>query len=87
VVLNWSERRTWRHAHRLEAAVFRHYAGSREFNPVAIVFPDGGRAEVVRFWQPFRDFRHGKGHTLRLAEARLGALLGVEISPGERHAA
>lgn len=87
VVLNWSERSTWRQAHPLEAAVFRHYAGARAFNPIAIVFPDGGRAEVVRFWQPFRDFRHGKDHTLRLAEERLGSLLGVRIAAGELEAA
>lgn len=87
VVLNWSERKTWAQGHPLEAAVFRHYAGAREFNPVAIVFPEGRRAEVIRFWQPFRDFRHGKVHTLRLAEERLGALLGVHLVPGELHPA
>ena len=87
VVLNWSKRSTWRRAYSLEAALFRHYAGTHAFNPVAIVFPGGRRAEIVRFWQPFRDFRHGKDHSLRLAEERLGALLGVRIAPGEVRAA
>jgi hypothetical protein len=87
VVLNWSERRAWMPTRRLEAAVFRHYAGQREFNPVAIVLAKGKRAEVVRFWQPFRDFRHGKVHTLRQAEERLGSLLGIPLSASEPRAA
>lgn len=87
VVLNWSERKAWMQTRRLEAAVFRHFAGQREFNPVAIVFLKGARVEIIRFWQPFRDFRHGKVHTLRQAEERLGALLGVSLSVGEPRAA
>jgi hypothetical protein len=87
VILNWSERKTWPRSRRLEAAVFRRYAGPREFNPVAIVFPKGSRAQVIRFWHPFRDFRHGKVHALRRAEEQLGELLGVRLWPGELHAA
>lgn len=83
VVLNWSERSTWKDSHRLEAAVFRHYAGVREFNPVAIVLAGWRPADVIRFWQPFRDFRHGRSRPLRQAEARLGELLGVALPAGE----
>jgi hypothetical protein len=82
VVLNWSERSSWEGSHRLEAAVFRHYAGTREFNPVAIVLSGWRPAEVIRFWQPFRDFRHGRPGPLRQAEARLGELLGVSLPAG-----
>ena len=80
VVLNWSERESWARLHRLEAAVFRHYAGTREFNPVAIVLSGWRPAEVIRFWQPFRDFRHGRPGPLRQAEARLGELLDVSLA-------
>ncbi len=38
VVLNWSERRTWMHRLSLSALVFRCFAGSREFNPIAFHF-------------------------------------------------
>ena len=79
VVLNWSERSAWERSHRLEAAVFRHYAGTREFNPVAIVLSGWQPAEVIRFWQPFRDFRHNRPGPLRQAEARLGDLLGISL--------
>jgi hypothetical protein len=37
VVLNWSERRRWRLS--LPVVLFRFFAGGREFNPWAIVFP------------------------------------------------
>ena len=82
VILNWSERSSWDRSHRLEAAIFRHYAGAREFNPVAIVLSRWRPAEVIRFWQPFRDFRHGRPLPLRQAEARLGELLGVSLPAG-----
>ena len=38
VVLNWSERATWAARHPLEHRLFERFAGSREFNPLAIVF-------------------------------------------------
>lgn len=79
VVLNWSERSQWNRSHRLEAAVFRHYAGTQEFNPIGIVLSGWRPAEVIRFWQPFRDFRHGRPGPLRQAEARFGELLGVSL--------
>src|SRR4051812_23720078 len=67
VVLNWSERRTW-HRGAPEAALFRAFAGAREFNPLAIVVSSDD-IRVVRFWRAFRDFKHGKDRLLRLAEA------------------
>lgn len=81
VVLNWSERQQWPKTSALEAAVFRQWAGEREFNPIAIVFTftAPARVEVVRFWQAFRDFGHGKPQALRAAEAELEQLLGVPL--------
>jgi hypothetical protein len=79
VVLNWSERSTWAEQHPFEADIFRTWAGRREFNPLAIVIPADGPVRVVRFWQAFRDFKHGKDRTLRAAEAELGAALGVSL--------
>jgi len=47
VVLNWSERATWRDKWKFEAAIFRRYASDREFNPMAIVFkPRRGNATL-----------------------------------------
>jgi hypothetical protein len=76
VVLNWSERQIWQRERRPEVALFRAYAGDREFNPLGIVIPKKGRAaRVVRFWRAFREYKHGKDRLLRAAEAELEACL------------
>jgi hypothetical protein len=69
VILNWSERSRWRRAS-LAAWAFRDYAGISEFNPFGLVVPPLGRARLYRFWQPFRDFKHGKPQALRALETR-----------------
>jgi hypothetical protein len=82
VVLNWSERARWTAEHPLEAAIVRHHLGDRAFNPAAIVYrapPEG--PHVVRFLEPFRDFKHGKEQKLRAAEAELWTLLDEPDAP------
>jgi hypothetical protein len=79
VVLNWSERAQWPEEYPFEAEVFRMWAGDREFNPLAIVFPERGPVQVIRFWQAFRDYKHGKDRALRAAEAELAAAAGVPL--------
>ena len=41
---------------------------------------------MIRFWQAFRDYKHGKDRTLRAAEAELEAALGVRfgLAPNPR---
>jgi len=39
VVMNWSEKTKWPDNRPFEAQLFRAFAGDREFNPIAIVFP------------------------------------------------
>ena len=82
VVLNWSERGTWAERHPFEADIFGTWAGDREFNPLAIIIPADGPVRVIRFWQAFRDYKHGKDGTLRAAEAELGAALGIPLRAG-----
>ena len=72
VVLNRS--RPWTHD-QIEPQVWRAYAGRFAHTPLAIVLPRSGRPSVVRFWQAFRDFKHGKEASLREAEAKLEAAL------------
>lgn len=82
VVLNWSERSTWQKS-RPEVALFRAFAGVREFNPLAIVVPPKGRhVAIVRFWLAFRDFKHGKDRLLRAAETELGEHLAASSQGG-----
>jgi hypothetical protein len=81
VVLNWSERSTWGRRPRSEVALFRAFAGYREFNPLGIVVPAAGPVRVVRFWRAFREFKHGKSASLQAAEAELDRLLDGLASP------
>ena len=83
VVLNWSERRRWPSAIRsLAVMCFRYFGGSRNFNPMAVVFCAAVPAKVVRFYQPFRDFKHGKRTAVEAARRDLFETLGVHLSEG-----
>jgi hypothetical protein len=75
VVLNWSQRRLWTSACPWEARFFRHFAGTRDFNPLALVFCARGRIKAIRFHKAFLDFEHGKESRLCDAEADLFAVL------------
>ena len=66
VVLNWSQRAKWRHS--LARMAFAHFGGSREFNPLAVVFRPFGRTRTFRFWRLFRDFKHGNPAALDQVE-------------------
>src|SRR5215208_480616 len=60
VVLNWSERKQWSYS--LAAALFKCFAGPREFNPLAIVFQPLAWPRRFRFYRPFKAFKHGDPH-------------------------
>ena len=60
IILNWSDRRHWLHGLTLSSFVFRHFGGTREFNPLAVYFRPFRRHRTFRFWQPFQDWKHGK---------------------------
>ena len=72
VVLNWSERNGWKMT--LPVILFRVFAGTREFNPIAIVFEPLAWPRRFRFYQAFRSLKRGKPEeveTLRLDLFRL----------------
>ena len=84
VVLNWSERRLWARPGSPEVQLFRVFSGDREFNPLGIVVPPVGRkVYVVRFWQAFRDRKHGKLESLSKAEAELERHLSAASAPNK----
>jgi len=68
VLLNWSRRKEWYRTHPFEARVFNHWAGKREFNPMAILLSPGHRVKQIRFWKAFKDFKRGKEGPLREVE-------------------
>jgi hypothetical protein len=58
IVLNWSQRNAWPYS--LPVALFRFFAGTREFNPLAIVFQPFAWPRRFRFFTPFKAFKHGR---------------------------
>ncbi len=69
VVLNWSQRGQWPRVS-LPVILFRCFAGEREFNPIGLVFERWRTVEDYRFWQAFRDAKHGHGGALEHVEAQ-----------------
>ena len=50
-------------------------AGGDEYNPIAIVFIPWWKPTVIRFWEAFKDYKHGRDRRLRQAESQLLTLL------------
>lgn len=75
VILNWSQRRKWRFS--LARMAFHHFGGSREFNPLAVVFRPFRSTRTFRFWQPFRDYKHGDPEALHRMESEFFDLIEV----------
>lgn len=76
VVLNWSQRKRWRPS--LARMAFYHFGGGREFNPLAVVFRPFRRTRTFRFFQPFKDFKHGNPEALHKMESELLGLIGAQ---------
>ena len=58
VVLNWSERSRWKRT--LAVMAFRYFGGYRQYNPMAVVFKPVRFARRIRFYEAFKEFKHGK---------------------------
>jgi hypothetical protein len=75
VVLNWSHRKKWRFS--LARMAFHHFGGYREFNPLGVVFRPLRRTRKFRFWQAFRDYKHGHPEQVQKMEREFFDFLGV----------
>jgi hypothetical protein len=62
VILNWSERKQWKIS--LAVLAFKLYGGTRDFNPMAIVFRPFRLHKIFRFYKAFKDFKHGQTEPL-----------------------
>jgi hypothetical protein len=78
VFLNWSERKTWIRGMGLAPRVFRHFGGSRNFNPIAFHFRPLRLHRTFRFRDACRKWRRTGDRTelddiLARFYAKLGA--------------
>ena len=73
VVLNWSERKQWKFS--LSVALFRTFAGTREFNPLVIVFQPWTWPRRFQFFRAFQAFKQGRPEGVEHIRADLFRLL------------
>lgn len=57
VILNWSERKKWKTS--VVVLAFRYFGGYRNFNPIGMVFRPFRFVKTYRFFEAFKDFKHG----------------------------
>jgi hypothetical protein len=57
-VLNWSERKQWSRWS-LAVRLFHSYSGSRDYNPMVILFKPFTKARFFRFLPAFDEWKHG----------------------------
>lgn len=75
VVLNWSERKRWPVS--LGRLAFYHFGGYRQFNPLGVVFRPFHRTRTFRFWEPFREYKHGQPAALLALEQQFFLAAGI----------
>jgi hypothetical protein len=73
IVLNWSERKSWPLS--LPVILVWVFGGSREFNPMAIVFKPLLWPRRFRFYKAFRAFKHGRPDDVERLRLEFFALL------------
>jgi hypothetical protein len=84
VTINWSERRLWGPRRQAGSAValFREVGGVFEYCPLVVIVPPKGRKlRIFRFYQAFRDRKHGKEQRLHELEAEVERHLGGVAAP------
>lgn len=74
VVLNWSDRAQWP-SFALSTMVFQAFKGGASFNPMVLVFRPLRWPERFRFYDSFKQRKHGKEQPLRDLEAKLATYL------------
>jgi hypothetical protein len=74
VVLNWSERKRWSQWS-LAPAIFHHFGGAGDFNPLVVLFKPLRRANIYRFWSAFKDLKRGHQEPLERLTQELVASL------------
>lgn len=79
VVLNWSDRKQWK-KWSLSTLAFRYFRGRRNFNPLIIVFKPLQKARIFRFWEPFKEWKHGNAESVENLRREVFRTLGVRAT-------
>jgi hypothetical protein len=74
IILNWSDKSKW-NKQDLAVKVFNIWLGEKEFNPAIIVFKPWWKPQVIRLWEAFNEYKHGKKELLHQQENLLKNLL------------
>ena len=74
VILNWSDHSKWRWFS-FPVRVFKLYGGDANFNPIGMVGTSLYGMKTFRFWQPFKDFKHGNEKPLKELETKFFAYI------------
>ena len=75
IILNWSERKRWKNSFAVFA--FRYFSGDRNFNPIALVFRPFHFVKAYRFFEAFKDFKHGDPQRVEKIKTELFEMIGV----------
>jgi len=76
VILNWSERRNWKNS--LAVLAFWYFAGYRNFNPIGMVFRPFRFVKTYRFFEAFKEFKHGDPRKVKEIQSELFRILKVQ---------
>jgi hypothetical protein len=78
VILNWSERRHWKNS--LAVLAFRYFGGYRNFNPIGMVFRPFRFVKTYRFFEAFKEFKHGNPQNVEKLRKQLLRATGIDHS-------
>ena len=82
VILNWSERRKWKNS--LVALAFRYFSGYRAYNPIGLVFYPLHLVKTYRFFEAFKEFKHGNPEKVEEIKEELFRTLRVQTYPNKK---
>jgi hypothetical protein len=75
IVLNWSERKRWRNTLAVWCFRFLNFGRQTNYNPMAIIFRPGRPVRTVRFFDAYRDAKHGNEKQLAAKKKQLFELV------------
>lgn len=75
MLLNWSERKRWRNSLAVWCFRLTNFGRRSNFNPMAIVFPRWRPLRTVRFFDAYREAKHGHDAQLEIKKKELFELI------------